>query len=224
MTEISDRVGFDRKLEPLVNGALIEIRTPSAAGSETIMLTTAHCTIVAVDVEGFGRRNRTNMNQVRVRHGMYRSMHHAFDAAGIPWMSCRREDRGDGVLVLASADVPKALFVNNLPDTLVCALTEHNAAHPAEERIRLRLALHAGEITYDEHGVTASSITHTFRLIDATALRTKLAKSAATLAIISSDWFYDEVVRHSERSEAPSYRPINVATKETTARAWIRLL
>jgi hypothetical protein len=164
------------------------------------------------------------MNQVRVRHGMYRSMRLAFNAAGIPWTSCRREDRGDGVLVLAPATVPKVLFGNNLPGTLAHALTEHNAAHPTEERIRLRLALHAGEITYDEHGVTASSITHTFRLVDADALRTKLARSTATLAIISSDWFYDEVIRHSEHSDAPSYRSTNVTAKETSARAWIRLL
>ncbi|HJP75174.1 MAG TPA: hypothetical protein VJ914_12945 [Pseudonocardiaceae bacterium] len=207
-----------------VNGASIEIMTPSAAGSETITLRTAHCTIVAVDIEGFGRRSRTNLNQVRVRHGMYRSMHQAFDVAGIPWTSCHREDRGDGILVLAPADVPKVLFGDYLPGALVRALTAHNAAHPVEERIRLRLALHAGEITYDEHGVTASSITHTFRLVDAAALRAKLAKSAATLAVISSDWFYDEVVRHSERSAARSYRSINVTTKETSTRAWVRLL
>jgi hypothetical protein len=207
-----------------VNGASIEIKSSSMADSETIFLTTAHCTIVTVDIEGFGRYSRTNMNQVRVRHGMYRSMHEAFDAAGIPWTSCRREDRGDGILILAPAHVPKVLFSDRLPDSLVQALTVHNATHPVEERIRLRLALHAGEITYDEHGVTASSITHTFRLVDAAALRRKLAKSAATLAVISSDWFYDEVVRHSERSAARSYRSINITTKETTTRAWIRLV
>jgi hypothetical protein len=224
MTLSPQRVGADSTMAPRVNGASIKIKTPSAAGSETIMLTTAHCTIVAVDIEGFGRRSRTNMNQVRIRHGMYRSMRHAFDAAGIPWASCRNEDRGDGVLVLAPADLPKVLFVNYLPDILLRALIEHNAAHPVEERIRLRLALHAGEITYDEHGVTGSSITHTFRLVDAPVLRTRLAKATATLAIISSDWFYDEVVRHSERSEAKSYRSINITSKETTTRAWVRLL
>lgn len=207
-----------------VNGASIEIMTPSAAGSETITLTTAHCTIVAVDIEGFGRRSRTNLNQVRMRHGMYRSMRFAFDDAGIPWTSCRNDDRGDGILVLAPAAIPKALFVDRLPDMLVAELTEHNAAHPAEERIRLRLALHAGEVTYDQHGVTASSITHTFRLIDAAVLREKLAKSEATLAIVSSDWFYDEVIRHSERSQARSYQSIDVTAKETNARAWMRLL
>jgi hypothetical protein len=217
MTQSSER-------KPLLNGASVEIRSSLAEGSETIVLTTAHCTIVVVDIEGFGQPYRTNVNQVRARHGMYRAMHQAFDAAGIPWTSCHREDRGDGILILAQADVPKVLFVDRLPDALVRALAAHNSVHPVEERIRLRLALHAGEITYDGHCVTSSSITRTFRLVDAAALRTKLAKSSATLAMISSDWFYDEVIRHSERSAAASYRPTNVATKETTARAWIRLV
>src|SRR5437879_13617733 len=106
MTQSSERVGPGPALESLVNGASFEIKSSSVAGSETIVLTTAHCTIIAVDIEGFGRHNRTNVNQVRARHGMYRSMHQAFDAAGIPWESCRKEDRGDGILILAPADVP----------------------------------------------------------------------------------------------------------------------
>jgi hypothetical protein len=188
------------------------------------MLTTAHCTIVAVDIAGFGDRSRNNTNQVRVRHGMYTSMQHAFATAGVPWASCHSEDRGDGMLVLAPANIPKAFFVDDLPGALAGALTRHNRTHPVEERIRLRFALHAGEINYDRHGVTASSITHTFRLVDADAFRSAFARSSAILAIVSSDWFYDEVIRHSERSQVRSYRPIAVKNRETTARAWLRLL
>lgn len=195
--------------------------SPQQVGTDP---TTAHCTIVVVDIKGFGHRSRTNINQVRVRRGLYRALERSFGMSGIPWETCEVKDRGDGVLVLAPATIPKALFVNHLPDTLVGALTEHNAMHPLEERIRLRLALHAGEITYDEHGVTARSITHTCRLIESAALHARLARAAATLAIISSDWFYDEVVRQSEHSAARTYRPVNVTHKETTARAWIRML
>lgn len=191
---------------------------------DEITLTTAHCTIVAVDIVGFGHRSRTNTNQVRVRAGMYKSVQHAFDTAGVAWTGCHVEDRGDGVLVLAQADVPKALFANYLPVALAEALTTHNRSHPAEERIRLRLALHAGEINYDEHGVTASSITHTFRLLDADAVKGMFGRSSAVLAVVSSDWFYDEVIRHSEHSGAKSYRRLDVTNKELMARAWIRLV
>jgi hypothetical protein len=180
--------------------------------------------VVAVDVEGFGRYSRNNINQVRVRHGMYRAVEWAFENAGIPWGSCYRDDRGDGVLILAPAEVPKALFVDRLPDGLVEALREHNKMHPAEERMRLKLALHAGEINYDEHGVTGAAINHTCRLLDADALKRALAESSAILAVIGSAWFFDEVIRHSEWSRAKLYRPMDITNKETTTRAWIRLV
>jgi len=121
-------------------------------------------TIVVVDIEGFGDRRRTNRNQV-VLNGLYKVMQDAFYHAGIPWVDDGHEDRGDGVFVLVSGDIPKGLFVESLPSALVSALREHNAAHSQEERIRLRMALHAGEVNYDEHGATATSINLAFRLL-----------------------------------------------------------
>lgn len=201
------------------------IRSNGAAPrTENITLTTAHCSVVAVDVEEFGRYSRNNINQVRVRHGLYRAMRYSFDNAGIPWDSCYREDRGDGMLILAPAEVPKTLFVDRLPNALVDALRRHNKIHPVEERMRLKLALHAGEINYDDHGVTGYAINHTFRLLDADVLEGVLAESSAVLAIIGSAWFFDEVIRHSEWSRAKSYRPVDITNKETTTQAWIRLL
>ena len=54
--------------------------------------------------------------------------------------SCRREEHGDGFLILVSADLPGALFVDHLPGALAAALAKHNRAHPVEERIFLRVA------------------------------------------------------------------------------------
>ncbi len=48
---------------------------------------------------------------------------------------------------------------------LVEALTRHNRIHRRQERIQLRLALHAGDIDYDRGGVTGSSINRTYRLL-----------------------------------------------------------
>jgi hypothetical protein len=185
---------------------------------------TAHCTIVVSDVAGFGDPDRTNANQTRVRDGLWWATEHAFLHAGIGWDACRREDRGDGILVLAPADIPKPLFADHLPAKLADALRQHNDAHPPEEQINLRVALHAGEIHYDRHGVTGAALIHTFRLLDSATLRNALATSTEPLAIASSSWFYDEVIRHSEQSEAKAYTPAVVTMKETTAAAWIRLV
>ncbi len=181
-----------------------------------------HRTIVVVDVEGFGDQRRTNPHQVAVRGGLYRAMRDAFGRAGIPWDDCGHEDRGDGVFVLVPAEVPKGLLVESLPSALVTALRAHNGAHPGAERIRLRMALHAGEVRYDEHGVTAAAVNLAFRLLDARALKAALASSPGVLAVIASSWFFEEVVRHST-ADAAGYHPVEVAVKETMTTGWICL-
>jgi tetratricopeptide (TPR) repeat protein len=181
-----------------------------------------HRTIVIADVEGFGDPRRTNRHQVAVRDELYRAIREAFGRAGIPWDRCDCEDRGDGVFILVSADVPKSLFVESLPSALVAALQASNATGAGERRIRLRLALHAGEVNYDEHGVTAMSVNLAFRLVEAGALKTALAGSAGVLAVIASSWFFEEVVRHSEAA-ASTYHPVLVSVKETITTAWIFL-
>jgi hypothetical protein len=180
-----------------------------------------HRTVVVVDVEGFGDRRRTNAHQVAVRDGLYRVMRDAFDRAGISWDDCDREDRGDGVLVLVPAEVPKSLLVESLPSAMVTGLCGHNRAHPGLERIRLRMALHAGEVCYDEHGVTGASVNLTFRLLEADGLKHALAGSPGVLAIITSSWFFEEVVRHTDA--AAGYSRVDVAVKETTTTGWICL-
>ena len=179
-----------------------------------------HRTIV-VDVEGFGDQRRTNRDHVAIRDGLYRAMREAFGRAGIAWDDCGHEDRGDGVFVLVPAEVPKGLLAESLPSALVTGLHAHNDTHPGPEQIRLRMALHAGEVHYDQHGVTAAAVNLAFRLLDAGALKAALASSPGVLAVIASSWFYEEVVRHSPAAAA--YRPVEVAVKETTTTGWVCL-
>jgi hypothetical protein len=180
-----------------------------------------HRAIVVVDVEGFGDQRRTNQHQVAVRDGLYRAMQDAFDSAGIPWDECGHEDRGDGVFVLVPAEIPKALLAESLPPALVTALRDHNDGHPGPEQIRLRMALHAGEVHYDQHGVTAVAVNLAFRLLDARPIKAALDRSPGVLAVIVSSWFFEEVVRHS--GIAPGYHPVEVAVKETMTTGWVCL-
>ncbi|MGH3620632.1 MAG: ATP-binding protein [Sciscionella sp.] len=180
-----------------------------------------HRSIVVVDVEGFGDQRRTTPHQLAVRAGLYRVLRRAFDDAGVSWAECRHEDRGDGVFILAPAQTPKAPFVDSLPDALVAALRKYNDTHPVEQRFRLRMALHAGEVAYDEHGVTAAAVTFAFRLVDAAAVKTALAESAGVLALVTSGWFFDEVVRHSSTCDPATFRPVRVAVKETNTVGWV---
>lgn len=182
-----------------------------------------HRTVFVVDVEGFGDRRRTNSHQLVVRAALYEILRHSFDEIGASWADCDHEDRGDAVFVLVPAQVPKALFVDALPQAVVAAVAEHNRTHPSEERIRLRMALHAGEVAYDEHGVAAAAVNLTFRLLDAAPLRAALAESPGVLALVTSDWFFEDVVRHSRVVDPATFRPVPVQVKETSTVGWIGL-
>jgi hypothetical protein len=182
-----------------------------------------HQTICTVDIAGYGGMDRTRPNYVALRAGMYASVEQAFAEAGIPWAECFQQDVGDSILALAPPTVPKGAFAGPLPRALLAALCVHNEAHPPEEQIKLRLALHAGEVTYDRYGVAAPAIVHACRLLNAQRLKDELASSSGSLAMIVSDWFYGDVIRHSPENEPDAYRKVSVDVKETSSFGWIRL-
>lgn len=180
-----------------------------------------HRLILVVDVEGFGDRRRTDADQVAVRAGMYQALARAFDLAGISWTDCGREDRGDGVFVLAPEGAREVPFVDVLPLELATALAEHNAKHSAQQRIRMRMALHAGHVRMDEYGATSASVNLAFRLLDSQSVKDVLATSTGVLVLAVSDSLLTDVVRRSGRTDPSTFRPVRVRVKETSAVVWI---
>ncbi|MEU4526555.1 tetratricopeptide repeat protein [Amycolatopsis sp. NPDC024027] len=174
-----------------------------------------------MDIESYGDLRRTTPHRLAVRQGLDHALRCAFDEAGIPWFDCRHDNTGDGSFILVPAQIPKGPFVEVLPAVLASELRRHNETHQPEERIRLRMALHAGEVAYDDQGVTGPAINRTFRLLEAPQLKTTLASSPGTLVLITSDWFFEEVVRSSTVVDAATFRPVQVTVKETATTGWI---
>jgi transcriptional regulator with XRE-family HTH domain len=181
-----------------------------------------HRTVVCVDVAGFTARFRTT-EQLAVRGGMYRALRIAFDGAGAPWEDCEVEDRGDGAVILVAPTVPKSVLAGRLPNLLATALAQHNIEHDQSAQIRLRMAIHAGEIQFDDHGVIGNALNLAFRLLEAGPLKRALAESGGPLAVITSQWFYNEVIAPSVESASADYRRVRISVKETRATAWICL-
>ncbi|OLF16372.1 hypothetical protein [Actinophytocola xanthii] len=182
-----------------------------------------HRAVVVVDVEKFGDSARTHAHQLAVRAGLYAAVEQAFDEAGVAWERCGHEDRGDGILVLVPPDAPKSRLVDQLPGRLVAALRRHNARSSGPAQIRLRVAVDAGEVHLDTHGITGEVVNRAFRLLDAPPLRQALAASPGVLALITSDRFYEDTVRHEPAAAPGDYRPVRVVVKETDVRAWVCL-
>jgi hypothetical protein len=180
-----------------------------------------HRTIICVDVERFGDPGRIDPDRVELRERLYGALRDAFRRSGVSWEDCHREDRGDGVLMLVEPNVPKPRLVVRLPRALGEALDGHNRSVEPATRIRLRVAIHAGEVRFDDHGVAAQEVNLAFRLLNSDGLRAALGESPGNLALIVSHYIFENVVRHDREGAPETYRKVRIAEKETETTAWI---
>jgi class 3 adenylate cyclase len=183
-----------------------------------------HRSFVVVDVEGYGDQARTSRHRTAVRDGLYQVLMTSFAACDLPWDDKAVDDVGDSVMVLLPADTPKGVLVDRLPERLVAALREHNHVHSAGARLRLRMAVHSGEVHYDERGKTSAEMIFTYRILDTAEAKRALRESTATLVLIASDPFYQAVVRHQPATRPDAYRPVTADVKEVHAQVWVRLV
>ncbi|MGW3994934.1 effector-associated domain 2-containing protein [Amycolatopsis sp. NPDC004772] len=183
-----------------------------------------HKTIMAVDIAGYNDPQRTTAHRLVVHEGFWKIMRTAFAEAGIPWDTLFRENTGDGVMIHLPTEVAKADLVAGLPDRMLAELRRYNEVHAAEANVRLRVALHAGEVYQGSHGTISDANSFAFRLLDATEVKVALKESKAVLALVVSNPFYQDVVRADPAADALSYRRIPIENKETKTEAWLRLL
>ncbi|MFD0207436.1 MULTISPECIES: substrate-binding domain-containing protein [Saccharothrix] len=180
-----------------------------------------HRTVLVVDVSAYSGRPR--VPQEEIRRGLYAALERAFVDNGLDWSAVDHEDRGDGVLVLVPPDVPKSRVVDGVPHTLLGQLRRYNATRNEDARIRLRVAITAGEVQYDPEGVIGDDVTLAFRLLDSTPLRDALDRSTAVFALIVSDRIYTDVVRPDPALDPDSFRSVRVDVKEVHGHAWLHV-
>jgi hypothetical protein len=82
-----------------------------------------------------------------VRARLRRLLDHALARAHVDPVQAHRNDTGDGVLLLVAAEVPTTRLLHPLVPVLAEQLAADNQESPAAERLRMRLVVHAGEVT-----------------------------------------------------------------------------
>ena len=165
------------------------------------------CGLFAVDVAAFTDPRRDEYVQLYVREMLYRILERAFDGSGIPWRSCRHEDRGDGVVVVVPPVIPVDGLADPLPERLCGLIRVHNRLSSEDARIQLRAAAHVGKVYHDGHGFAGDAASHLFRLLQASGFKQLLATSECDLAFIASDYFYDTVIRPPPHAGRPGRIP-----------------
>lgn len=172
---------------------------------------------LVVDVENSS--NRVNTEQTRLRADLYAALEEALAAAQLTGDRCAVEDRGDGVMVVADAEVLDVL--DPVVEVLVDALARRNALVTPPEWMRLRIAVHHGFVHRDPHGWTGDDLTTTFRIVNSDEVKAVLvAADRAQAVVVVSDAVHRGVVRQCYRGLDPgSYRELNDGQRK----AWVRV-
>lgn len=189
-------------------------------GSSHVTLDGRICGLFAVDIVAFNSRQRDDDIQLYVHKSLYEMLQAAFDRSDVPWFSCAREDRGDGVLVVVPPAIPVTGIVT-VPDRLRALVRRHNHVSSDAARVQLRVAMHIGPIHHDGHGFVGHDVSLLFRLLDARALRRMLSESGAEVAFIASDDIYKHVIhRQPSLIDLAQFQRLHVRAKETNTYAW----
>lgn len=184
---------------------------------------TEHRTIVVADVADFTNPARKDTDMNAIHQGMYEVLEEAFRDSGVDFALCTHEDRGDGMLILVPAEVPKSQLADRLPDRLVAAVRRYNSTRTDSARFKLRIGLHAGDIRRNTNGWVGRHVNDAFRILEAPEAKSALANSGGVVALIVSDRFYSDVIADDAGSVPDAYRPITVRVKQFVGEAWLRL-
>jgi sugar/nucleoside kinase (ribokinase family) len=180
--------------------------------------------IVVVDAESFTHPVRTNADLTAVRAGIYRILRNALDGAAIPWADCESQDRGDGAIVLVSPSYPKLRLFCPLPAMLRGEVLKYNAGTAPTSRIRLRVAVHAGEVSDDGRGFVGGAVNLACRVVDSMAVKDFHASAVSLVTMVVSAEIFNDVVRHDAAAEPDTYSALGVVSKNLDCEVYAKVI
>ncbi|WP_328618428.1 hypothetical protein OHS18_22835 [Amycolatopsis sp. NBC_00355] len=182
-----------------------------------------HRSFVIVDIEKFGRRADTD--QRWLRRQMYEILRNAMSDTGIDWETCHRQDAGDSVILLVPAETSKMLVTDTFVGRLDRELAGYARRSNESVRLRMRLALHAGEVTQDEHGWVGSDLNTACRLVDLQQARDALSDTpdANLVLVVSHLWYSSVVLQDPVLVEHFGFEQIPFVAKEIDSHAWLHI-
>jgi tetratricopeptide (TPR) repeat protein/class 3 adenylate cyclase len=181
-------------------------------------------TIVAVDIERYGRLDRTDPLRVELRRRLIDWCAGLLAGSGAAPQQWVRQDTGDGWIVSVDPRVPRDLLLTTALAGLRRRLVAFNRGKPDAQQLRLRLALHAGEVLRDPDPLIGETTNHACRLLDSQILRACLHATTQPLAVIVSSTLYEGIVKHAYGGLDPeAWHPVVADLKEGTALAWVHV-
>ncbi len=180
-------------------------------------------TVLALDAVRFSQRG--TLVQLAWRRGLREVVEQALERTGIPADAVRLQDRGDGFLGVVAAGIPKARIAADFVRELRIALRAYNRTRNDTGRVRLRVALHHGDVIVDDTGFAGQPTVVAARLVDAPPVRQVLQDiPSEDLALIVSDELYAATVAERLRGLDPGeFRRVDVEVPKFSGTAWVQV-
>ncbi|WP_322780632.1 hypothetical protein [Frankia sp. Cas4] len=184
--------------------------------------------IVVGDIEGWSSRDSQTQKDLRRR--LREVLNRAFTESQLPWrewadVAVSAADRGDGLLIMIPPDVSIVRLLDPFVDRLAVALRHDRLLHSDWARMRLRLAIHDGEVLPEGSGWAGHDVIEACRLVDAEPLRQALRdEPEADLVVIVSERVHRAAVRDGYGNIRPeTFTEVDVVVKTYQARAWVHV-
>ncbi|MFC5663567.1 hypothetical protein ACFP3U_11310 [Kitasatospora misakiensis] len=172
-----------------------------------------------LDIAGFNQTGRTDIACLAMRQGLYEALDRALSVGSLAADSYDLLDRGDGIMAVIDDSAGLHTLACTVAPALAAAIHEYNDTARPDAHIRLRTALHSGDVFRDDHGYVGRHVSHAFRLLDGPELRDVLSGSASTLVLAVSESAWREL--EPSGPGWPGCTDILISTKEHATRAWV---
>ncbi|GAA0447236.1 hypothetical protein Aca07nite_57930 [Actinoplanes capillaceus] len=180
---------------------------------------------MAADVVGYSRRG--NAETELLQHDLVEVLGRARQAAGIAERQVDPQPQGDGQFTVLPYGIDESRVIPALLRELGERLAERDRGRPADETMRLRVALHRGLVKQGENGWVGTSAIAVHRLLDSAPLREAIKTNpSAVYALGVPDVLYRDVIVHAVQPPvAADFRAMTVELPEKgfLERGWIHV-
>jgi Cyclic nucleotide-binding domain len=194
-------------------------RRPKRQGVKPRRLDGKHCTVVAVDVVGFGGLIRNDEDRRIVHRAMFDMTRSALTGT---WEKCSFEDRGDGMLIAVPAAIPTLAVVERLTGALPAELRRHNRIYNVCAQIQMLIAVDTGPVESRDRAMSGKVLGRTRQLLRTPDLANAISRSRANLGMIVSADVYDTAI--CPHGEPVNYGQVWVEEKGVSQQAWMQVI
>jgi hypothetical protein len=178
---------------------------------------------VAADVVSYSRRS--NLETEILQRDLVEVLGRARRAAGIVDRLVRPQAQGDGQFTVLPTGIDESKVIPDLLHELGARLVERDTGVPADERMRLRVALHRGLVKEGDNGWVGSSAIAVHRILDSAPLRAAVKDNPAACYVLGlPDVLYRDVIEHAvEPPRAGDFHEmiVDLPEKQFVERGWL---